>query len=147
MNPSKVDVNVHPAKLEVRFEEENKIFQSIYHAIKDTLLKNELVANTEKQEGIEQNVSKGLFDFRKNEIKKIEKYNDEESKIKTNTINVGQGGPINTADILEQLKKMKQDLQKQVEGNSSIKLNSENIENIETKEEQTLEEDMTIQKS
>ena len=48
MNPSKVDVNVHPANLEVRFEEENKIFQSIYHAIKNTLLKSELVANTEK---------------------------------------------------------------------------------------------------
>lgn len=49
MNPAKVDVNVHPAKLEVRFQEENKIFQAIYHAIKETLLKGELVANTEKQ--------------------------------------------------------------------------------------------------
>lgn len=49
MNPAKVDVNVHPAKLEVRFQEENKVFQSIYHSIKDTLLKGELVANTEKQ--------------------------------------------------------------------------------------------------
>ncbi len=46
MNPAKVDVNVHPAKLEVRFEEENKVFQSIYHAIKDTLLKSELVTST-----------------------------------------------------------------------------------------------------
>ena len=46
MNPELVDVNVHPAKLEVRFEEENKVFQSIYHAIKDTLLKNDLVSNT-----------------------------------------------------------------------------------------------------
>lgn len=49
MNPAKVDVNVHPAKLEVRFQEENKVFQAIYHAIKETLLKGELVANTEKQ--------------------------------------------------------------------------------------------------
>lgn len=50
MNPAKVDVNVHPAKLEVRFQEENKVFQAIYHSIKDTLLKGELVANTEKQQ-------------------------------------------------------------------------------------------------
>ena len=48
MNPAKVDVNVHPAKLEVRFEEESKIFQAIYHSIKDSLLKTELVANSEK---------------------------------------------------------------------------------------------------
>ena len=47
MNPSKVDVNVHPAKLEVRFEEENLVFKAVYHAIKDALLKAELVANTE----------------------------------------------------------------------------------------------------
>ncbi len=48
MDPSKVDVNVHPAKLEVRFQEENKVFKAIYHSIKDTLLKAELIANTEK---------------------------------------------------------------------------------------------------
>ena len=135
MNPSKVDVNVHPAKLEVRFEEENKIFQSIYHAIKNTLLKSELVADTEKSsersEQVKNEPSKGLFDFRKNETKKIEQYNDEESKIKTNVgqgehgenfsnINIGQGGPVNTADILEQLKKMKEKLQKQIENKPKI---------------------------
>ena len=43
MNPSKVDVNVHPAKLEVRFEDENKIFKAVYHSIKDSLLKGDLV--------------------------------------------------------------------------------------------------------
>ena len=43
MNPSKVDVNVHPAKLEVRFQDENTIFKAVYHAIKETLLKGELV--------------------------------------------------------------------------------------------------------
>ena len=48
MNPQKVDVNVHPAKLEVRFEEEGKVFKAVYHAIKDTLLKGDLVNDTEK---------------------------------------------------------------------------------------------------
>ena len=47
MDPKKVDVNVHPAKLEVRFEEENKVFKAIYHAINDTLLKNDLIKNSE----------------------------------------------------------------------------------------------------
>jgi len=144
MNPSKVDVNVHPAKLEVRFEEENKIFQSIYHAIKDTLLKNELVANTEKQEEVNEDKPKGLFDFRKNETEKIEKYNDEESKIKTNVINVGQGGPINTADVLEQLKKMKQDLEKQVKEDPNIKLNSSYIEMQKEEEKIKIDEKATI---
>ena len=107
MNPAKVDVNVHPAKLEVRFEEENKIFQAIYHAIKDTLLKTELVANSEKalyeekmetareltfeerlknlkEEKQQRQEVGGLFSFRKQNEKQIENYTDEESKIKTN---------------------------------------------------------------
>ncbi len=156
MNPAKVDVNVHPAKLEVRFEEENKIFQSIYHGIKDTLLKSELVANTEStdetiENRIEETENEGLFDFRKNESKKIEEYNDEESKIKTNVINVGQGGPINTADILEQLKSIQQDLQKQVEDNPNIKLNTEyqnmNIDEVNKDIEERAENEENIEKT
>lgn len=37
INPSLVDVNVHPTKLEVRFSNENKIYDGVYRAIKDTL--------------------------------------------------------------------------------------------------------------
>ena len=48
MNPQKVDVNVHPTKLEVRFEEESKVFKAVYHAIKETLLKADLVSNSER---------------------------------------------------------------------------------------------------
>ena len=160
MNPAKVDVNVHPAKLEVRFEEENKIFQSIYHAIKNTLLESELVANTErntdKSDEQKDETSKGLFDFRKNETKRIEQYNDEESKIKTNVVqeeqknatknvfsafNIGTGGPVNTADILEQLKKMKEDLQKQIEDDKSEVVNVENSEE-NTQIQENLEHDI-----
>ena len=165
MNPAKVDVNVHPAKLEVRFEEENKVFQAIYHAIKDTLLKGELVADSSKNEEIstalnkralsfeerlknlreakkENNQSGGLFSFRKQNEKQIEEYTDEESKIKTNIledvyksknkqeddlektknqeenetkneINY-ESKPIDTSSVLEQLKKMKENIEEEL---------------------------------
>ena len=45
MNPSKLDVNVHPAKLEVRFENEDKMFKAVYHAIKDSLLRGNQKSN------------------------------------------------------------------------------------------------------
>ncbi len=146
MNPAKVDVNVHPAKLEVRFEEENKVFQSIYHAIKDTLLKSELVANTStnvREESFEErlrnikeakeeklnNQNTGLFGFRKQNEKKIEKYTEEESKIKTNTMLEGidtaksdktentpiTGEPIDTSDVLKQLREMKGKLEQELQ--------------------------------
>lgn len=42
IDPRKVDVNVHPAKLEVRFEEEGQVFKAIYHSIKSGFEKMEL---------------------------------------------------------------------------------------------------------
>lgn len=65
MNPAKVDVNVHPAKLEVRFEEENTVFKAVYHAIKDALMKAELVADTEHSTS-ELRSESGLFGNRNN---------------------------------------------------------------------------------
>ena len=65
MNPAKVDVNVHPAKLEVRFEEESTVFKAVYHAIKDALMKAELVADTEHSSS-ELRSESGLFGNRQN---------------------------------------------------------------------------------
>ena len=184
MNPAKVDVNVHPAKLEVRFQEESKIFQSIYHAVKDTLLKNELVANTEKQvqpqetktfdrnavsfeerlrnlrESKKENQQTGgLFGFRKQNEKKIEEYTNEESRIKTNVIDEHNsktdieektlpkveniGAPINTEDVLKQLKEMRTKLVNEIqENNINYEVEPKDETQIKT-EENSVKEDST----
>ena len=144
MNPAKVDVNVHPAKLEVRFEEENKVFQAIYHAIKDTLLKTELVANSEKalhEENMEtareltfeerlKNLKEekqhrqemgGLFSFRKQREKQIENYTDEESKIKTNVIEERQNDLAqSTGNIIEDVYRAKTSTEKKLNAGEPI---------------------------
>ena len=69
MDPKKVDVNVHPTKLEVRFQEEGKVFKAIYNSIKQALLKYDLVPSPEKDYKSETpndilkniNVNNGLF--------------------------------------------------------------------------------------
>ena len=49
IEPNKIDVNVHPTKLEIRFQEEQKVFKAIYHSVKETLLKGDLVKEVEKE--------------------------------------------------------------------------------------------------
>ncbi len=176
MNPAKVDVNVHPAKLEVRFEEENKIFQAIYHGIKDTLLKSELVVNTSAtsrelsfeerlkniREGKKENANSGLFGFRKQNEKQIEKYTEEESKIKTNHVDEDKenktksiqiekssiGTPIDTSDVLRQLKEMKERITKELEEKNvtpMVGLKEPEVEyQLEQKEEKKIEQENDI---
>ena len=54
MPPEMVDVNVHPAKLEVRFSEEGKVFKSIHYAIKNTLLGVDLTREDNEETKAEQ---------------------------------------------------------------------------------------------
>ena len=41
MNPTMVDVNVHPAKLEVKFADERSVFEIVYYTVKNALEKHE----------------------------------------------------------------------------------------------------------
>ena len=77
MDPSKVDVNVHPAKLEVRFEEEQKVFKAVYHIIKDELSKGSPVEK--RDELAKQNITLSGFEETKTEEK--------EESISVNSVN------------------------------------------------------------
>lgn len=111
MNPAKVDVNVHPAKLEVRFAEENNIFKCVYHAIQDTLLKAELVSSPEREiednkEAVEEvkknNVISDLFNINEN-VKTL----SAQEQIKSDTTSIG--------NILVDLAKIKANIQDEVD--------------------------------
>ena len=75
IEPNKIDVNVHPTKLEIRFQEEQKVFKAIYHSVKDTLLKGDLVKEVEREPVVEE--------------QKLE-VNQEPSKVEENQIKTEQ---------------------------------------------------------
>ncbi len=92
INPAHVDVNVHPSKLEVKFDDESKIFSVIYSAIKGALEKNSRenspftnIKNVENVEKIKQ-ISKDIINngMLKNEFQNLPKKFDFDKKQEIN---------------------------------------------------------------
>ena len=136
MDPRKVDVNVHPAKLEVRFQEENKIFKAVYHAIKEGLLRGDLVADTESIDGIDSTKTRYNEENIQPDVKVESTQNSNFRDILNNNSNNISGKEATekkTEETFEQvmakLKKM-QDVVKMAKGESDV--NAEKNTNVTT---------------
>lgn len=85
IEPNKIDVNVHPTKLEIRFQEEQKVFKAIYHSVKETLLKGDLVKEPEKEEKIEQqtiDAKMGIPEIEGSKQEKVESVLEQKEEVK-----------------------------------------------------------------
>lgn len=89
MNPELVDVNVHPAKLEVRFEREQDVFKAVYNAVKTGLSKEELVENVAKSDfKFNKEMHKLTEDILNSDYSKEKENNkDSDSESEVNTLN------------------------------------------------------------
>jgi DNA mismatch repair protein MutL len=87
IDPTQVDVNVHPRKLEVRFASEQNIFRAIYHAIQEKLEKVSLVnpSITPPSQGKELNIMGYTWSWTK--FKAYSPYSDKSASINQSQIN------------------------------------------------------------
>ena len=156
MDPSKVDVNVHPAKLEVRFSEESTVFQAVFHTIKNTLLSADLISDRDKNKEIKE-ASKDAFKIDYNNLNKgglfgkpgvsnstvQETMKFDNSKLSDmmqmpNTSNIDNKQSLNTKenkatmDVFERLKRLQQQLKNDLVANPSIQL-TDNYKMMENK--------------
>lgn len=117
MNASKVDVNVHPAKLEVRFAEESLVFKAMYHAIKDALLKQDII---KENPAIDENQIKvSAFEQKKEEIR--EKVEDSTPKKQE----IPESVKLSGEELINKLKILQDELKKEVQENPNIQLTDE----------------------
>ena len=164
MSPSKVDVNVHPAKLEVRFSEDNTVFQAVYHAIKNNLLSADLISDREKNKEIKE-ASKdafkidydtinngGLFGKGVNTETTDATIKIDNAELATNfrqTIEEPKVEPkteLEEMDVFERLKKLREQLKQDIIANPTIQL-TDNYKEMEKKYSEIISATDEINKS
>ncbi|MEG0872500.1 MAG: DNA mismatch repair endonuclease MutL [Clostridia bacterium] len=154
INPNNIDVNVHPAKLEVKFENEAQVFDSIYYALRTSIEQDNrknspfaTIANEIKEETVEniENISKaiekdGVINFQDNQTiqnnKLTKKFNFEMAE-NTNVPYISE----KSEDIYALEKKVKQETQNQYELTNN-EIPKEITENKVLNETKTIEDEL-----
>ena len=139
MPPAKVDVNVHPAKLEVRFAEESVAFKAMFHAVKDTLLNAGFMTDREKTEEIKKANEKAFKIENAEEMAKktysiqneqsnnniiedvFNSRNPNEPEKKVNSV-LANKTVMSNQEIFDKLKSLQDNLKKEVEQNPNLQL-------------------------
>lgn len=172
IDPSKIDVNVHPTKLEIRFQEEQKVFKAVYHSIREALLKGDLIKNTEKpiQDNTIKRTQTEVIATAKatlaNEIQKIEQQKNTEKISTIENLKHSHVDELSEIKLQEEKKKVglfgllkKKNIEEEVENNAiqeiyaSRNLGDEPLviaeknEIIENKEEQPLKKTLEEQEA
>ncbi|EYE88212.1 hypothetical protein Q428_09275 [Fervidicella metallireducens AeB] len=58
VNPEFIDVNVHPSKAEIKFQDEQLIFKAVYHSVRDSILSVSSIPKIEDKQRFVSNVPK-----------------------------------------------------------------------------------------
>ena len=140
MDPRKIDVNVHPTKLEVRFQEEQKVFKAVYHAIRDSLLKEELVRNAERPE---QNINMPKEEAAqevKNMMNNVENIIKEQEEIEKPKQDTGLFSFFKKKETPEDIKLQNDNVLAEIFSKKAEEKNLTNIEKITEEQEPNVEE-------
>ena len=95
MPASFYDINAHPTKMEVRFEDESKIYKIFYHAIKNAILSKDFLGNTQNDENNDEYIS-NEFDFLTNHFGQEDEENLDKLVKEKNDINMKEEQDVQT---------------------------------------------------
>ena len=121
INPSKIDVNIHPTKLEIKFENEQEIYIQLRDHIRSSLLRSHLIGKYETFEKKEYVISK-----------EKEKSSDDINKGILNNLEKEYQKETFTFEELEDRNKLKEQLDRKIDKNSNEAIISESIKDDET---------------